>query len=304
MSFILNPADVASQFQQDIRSEISTLPEPLKIIGFLSTDNGPSHTYAQYTKQACEEIGIEFELCTLPKEDLEAAILVANEDESVHGIFVYYPVFTGEKDERIRNQVDPTKDVEGLCQHWTHKLYTNDRCVSHDHEDTRKAILPCTPLAMIKLLEAVGAYDNSVSAPLNGKVVSIFNRSEVVGRPLAAMLSNDGAQVYSFDENGAQLIEGENAKDIKISREEALSLSDIVITGVPSNEFPQIHASELKPGVIAFNFSSCTNLADDVTDFADKTILRIGPVTVTMCMRNALRLYRNFHSNRALNTSE
>ncbi len=299
MSFIVNPDVVTHQFHLEIKNEVSKLDEPLKIVGFLSTDGCASHTYAQYTKLACEEMGMIFELRELRKAELEAAISHANDDDTIHGIFVYYPLFNNEQDVYIRDQVDPSKDVEGLCQYWTSKLYANDR-FAVDGDKVRKAILPCTPLAIVKLLEAAGAYGTTHTQPLLGKVVSIFNRSEVVGRPLAVMLANDGAIVYSFDVDGPLLFDSPQPKEISISRAGALAQSDIVITGVPCANFSKVHAGELKPGVIAFNFSTYENLADDVAEFADKTILRVGPVTVAMCMRNALRLYRNFRLGSSL----
>ena len=59
-----------------------------------------------------------------------------------------------------------------------------------DEERTLKCIVPCTPLAIIKCLEYVNVYDKSleIGSQLKGKTISIINRSEVVGRPLAALL--------------------------------------------------------------------------------------------------------------------
>ena len=70
-----------------------------------------------------------------------------------------------------------------------------------DTEQARKCVLPCTPLAVVKILEHLGAYDDQHAAGdrMAGKTVTIVNRSEIVGRPLAAMLANDGATVYSVD---------------------------------------------------------------------------------------------------------
>lgn len=66
-----------------------------------------------------------------------------------------------------------------------------------DDAQTQKCVLPCTPLAVVKALEHLHAYDPSLPEGnrLRGKKVTVINRSEVVGRPLAAMLANDGAQV-------------------------------------------------------------------------------------------------------------
>ena len=64
---------------------------------------------------------------------------------------------------------------------------------------TKKSLLPCTPLAIIKLMEYLKVYDEALPMGdrMQGKSVVVINRSEIVGRPLAAMLANDGADVYS-----------------------------------------------------------------------------------------------------------
>jgi methylenetetrahydrofolate dehydrogenase (NAD+) len=64
-----------------------------------------------------------------------------------------------------------------------------------------KCILPCTPLAIIKILDFIGTYNSSLpyGDRLYGKTITVINRSEVVGRPLAALLANDGARVLSVD---------------------------------------------------------------------------------------------------------
>lgn len=66
---------------------------------------------------------------------------------------------------------------------------------------TVKSILPCTPLAIVKVLEHVGVYNSLLryGDRARGKVITVINRSEVVGRPLAALLANDGARVLSVD---------------------------------------------------------------------------------------------------------
>ena len=68
----------------------------------------------------------------------------------------------------------------------------------------KKCLLPCTALSVVKILEQCpGCYDavKPVGKKLEGKIVTVINRSEIVGRPLAAMLANDGADVYSVDIN-------------------------------------------------------------------------------------------------------
>ena len=128
-----------------------------------------------------------------------------------------------------------------------------------------------------------------------GKVITIFNRSEVIGRPLAVMMSNDGARVYSFDENGPLVFENAKPQETGISRAEALISSDIVITGVPSDKFEKIRPAEITADTVCLNFSSVPNFSEEFEDYPGTFIPRVGPMTVAMCIRNTVRLFQNFH---------
>ncbi len=145
------------------------------------------------------------------------------------------------------------------------------------------------------MLTEIGIYATDVERPIENRRVTIFNRSEVNGRPLAVMMSNDGALVYSFDVNGPLLFKDAKPQEIDITRAEALAVSDIVITGVPSRSFQKIRCDEIRQGTVCINFSSYPNFEDDINTHTDIYIPRVGPMTVAMCMRNTVRIYRNFH---------
>ena len=80
---------------------------------------------------------------------------------------------------------------------------------------------------------------------MKGRTITIINRSEVVGRPLAALLANDGAMVYSVDVSDIlEFSRGKNLEhkkykvhDSEKKLEDILPISDIVITGVPSPNY-------------------------------------------------------------------
>lgn len=292
----VDPATVAEKYIDDITAEVAMIDRPIRVAGFIATDDLPSISYAKATTARFNEIGISYDLRQVKRLDLEQAIVDANADPSLHGIFVYFPVFHSQQDNYLRNLVDFRKDIEAGSMYWVKKLYANDRFAING-DPTRKALLPCTPLAVIKMLTEVGAYGDPENdeRPIEGRVVTIFNRSEVNGRPLAVMMSNDGGSVYSFDINGPLLFENAKPKEIRISRQEALSKSDIVITGVPSKSFDRVQCDEIAPGTVCVNFSSFPNFADDIDTHTEIYIPKVGPMTVTMCMRNTLRLFRNFH---------
>ncbi|AOS84002.1 methylenetetrahydrofolate dehydrogenase [Chlorobaculum limnaeum] len=291
---VLEPNPVAASFRDAVRRQISEEQLTINIVGILASSDPASITYADYTRAGCEDVGIHFDLKVTDPESARSVLEAANSDSAVHGIFVYYPIWGDERDAELRDLISPHKDVEGLSPHWIGKLYANERF--DDAERRFKAILPCTPLAIIKLLEATEAYE-PFGLPFGGQQITIFNRSEVVGRPLAYMLSNDGARVYSFDINGGFVVDV-NSSDHEsrpVTREEALRQSDIVITGVPSPHFEKVRAEELKPGAICLNFSYIQNFEPEAREAASIYIPRVGPMTVAMCMRNALQLYRNYH---------
>jgi len=291
---ILEPNHAAASYRETVRQEIAGKGLKIRLCGILANEDSASEVYADYVRSGCAAVGIEFELIHCAPEEAMALLQRLNLDPAVHGIFIYYPIWHDHRDAELRDAILPAKDVEGLSTYWVRKLYANERY--DDDTRTRKSILPCTPLAIIKLLETTDAY-NPGGLPFQGQTIAVFNRSEVVGRPLAFMLSNDGARVFSFDVDGGVVIEpGSSGREsAAISRARALCEADVVITGVPSRSFEKIRADEIGPDTICMNFSSAPNFEHAAKETARLYIPRVGTMTVAMCMRNALRLYRNYH---------
>lgn len=295
MSGVLVSADeIAKPFRDSVRAAVASLGRPVTLRGILASERRASGVYADYTAKGCADVGIRFDLVNVSRHEVEDAIGAANDDPSVHGVIVYYPVFGGERDRTIQDVIAPEKDVEGLNSRWAYMLYHDVRSVD---ERGRKAILPCTPLAIVKALEHLGVYAEGAApkTQVRGKTATIFNRSEVVGRPLAAMLAHDGAKVYSFDLDGALLYEDHKTKETATSRAQALAESDIIITGVPARDFELVRKDEVKPGAVCVNFSTFKNMEDSVIERARAFLPRVGPITVAMLLRNTLRLFENYH---------
>ena len=161
---------------------------------------------------------------------MSAALSAANEDDAVHGILIYYPVFGaqpsffgGSMDDQLRDAIHPSKDVEGLCTSYRTALYRNVRRLDR----WRKSITPCTPLAVLKCLEHIGVHKRGPGSGMEGKVCSVVNRSEIVGRPLAAMLANDGATVYSIDIDSIYVMRKGEMIPTDLSPEAAIKASDV-----------------------------------------------------------------------------
>lgn len=190
--------------------------------------------------------------------------MTANHDDSIDGIIVYYPIFNDRQDQYLQQITDVSKDVEGLSHQYIFNLYQNNRFL--DEEKVQKSVLPCTPLAVIKILEYLRIYNTILpyGNRLFGHSITVVNRSEVVGRPLAALLANDGACVYSVDLNGVQQFtrgEGIKKKRHEVVEKEGwglqdcVPLSDVVISGVPGDSF-NFPTELLRDGAVCINFST------------------------------------------------
>jgi methylenetetrahydrofolate dehydrogenase (NAD+) len=209
--------------------------------------------------------GFNFTVSQIDKDELEDSLLSANADPSIHGIIIYYPVFSPTQDQYLRQLVSLQKDVEGLCATYLSNMYQNIRFLDAP-TNVQKSILPCTPLAVIKILEYLHVYNSILpyGNRLFGRTIAVVNRSEVVGRPLAALLANDGATVYSIDVTGIQLFSrGTGIRKRKhevtekpgLTMDEALPLCDVVISGVPGEKF-KIPVDKVREGAVCINFST------------------------------------------------
>ncbi|EJS42840.1 mtd1p [Saccharomyces arboricola H-6] len=275
------------------------------LVGFLANNDPAARMYATWTQKTSESMGFRYDLRVIEDKDfLEEAIIQANNDDAVNGIMVYFPVFGNAQDQYLQQVVCKEKDVEGLNHVYYQNLYHNVRYL--DKENRLKSILPCTPLAIVKILEFLKIYNNLLPEGnrLYGKKCIVINRSEIVGRPLAALLANDGATVYSVDVNNIQkFTRGERLKlnkhhveDLGEFSEDLLKKcsldADVVITGVPSEKY-KFSTEYIKDGAVCINFACTKNFSDDVKEKASLYVPMTGKVTIAMLLRNMLRLVEN-----------
>lgn len=168
---------------------------------------------------------------------------------------------------------------------------------------TVKSILPCTPLAIVKVLEHVGVYNRLLryGDRARGKVITVINRSEVVGRPLSALLANDGARVFSVDIDSIVEFSKRPTNDtskynahhvvnpVDVTLEQALGVSDVVISAVPVENY-KVPTRWLKDGCVCVNVAGEKNFETDVRDRASIYVPSVGVMTIAMLQRNLLRL--------------
>lgn len=339
---LLKVDPIAEAFRAEVKNGLAALRHRTPtLIGILATNASPSRFYADFTRKQCEGLGVRFilkEVGSAVKQNegeearsdgdgVEEVIIEANEDDNVDGIMVYYPIFGGQQDHYLQQIVSPLKDVEGLHSKFHYNLYHNIRFITPASlastipsskvtqpiiddippPGTVKSIIPCTPLGVVKCLEYIGVYNNILTYGdrAYGKTVTVINRSEVVGRPLAALLANDGARVFSADidsiqeytkrprfsnpTSARQYLPHHTSHLCTLSLEECLAISDVVISAVPSASY-KVKTEWLKEGCICVNVAADKNFEKDVRDKASIYIPAVGKVTILMLLRNLLRL--------------
>ena len=177
-------------------------------------ENPASQIYVKKKKESCEKLGITHTQITFP-ENISEDILVdkieeLNKDDSIDGILVQLPLPSHIDENRVINSIRVDKDVDGFSPENVGKMILGQEC-----------FLPCTPAGVLEIIK----YFNIDTV---GKNVTIFGRSNIVGRPIANLLSQKpyNANVTLF-----------HSKSLMIDILYNLRYSDIVILAVGSPNF-------------------------------------------------------------------
>ncbi|MBO4388345.1 MAG: bifunctional 5,10-methylenetetrahydrofolate dehydrogenase/5,10-methenyltetrahydrofolate cyclohydrolase [Spirochaetales bacterium] len=137
-------------------------------------DNPSSRSYVRTKRRACEQVGIDhrdfFLDSSISQEALLELVAGLNADDSVDGILVQLPLPPGIDERLVIDSIDPAKDVDGFTPVNMGNLLIGNPCLA-----------PCTPAG---ILEMIDYY----SIRTEGKSICIIGRSNIVGKPLAAML--------------------------------------------------------------------------------------------------------------------
>lgn len=183
---ILAGKDVASAMKRQaktvIESNLQRLGRAPKLaIIMVGEDNAASQTYVRNKLKACDETGIINETIILPQNCTQADILSKikelNQDKTTDGILVQLPLPAHINVAEVQEAIRPDKDVDGFGKEHMGACWLNV-----------PGIRPCTPAGIMALLHY---YD----IPLAGKNCLIIGRSNIVAKPLAAMLLSEDATV-------------------------------------------------------------------------------------------------------------
>jgi len=174
----LDGKQIAAEMREEIKNEVAALTaEGLRPgLGVLLVGDDPaSRSYVSAKEKACAEAGILSREVKLPatagKAEILAAVRAFNEAADIHGILVQLPLPDSSIEEEVLNTILPEKDVDGF-----HPVNVGRMMLG------LPACLPCTPHGILHILKRSGF-------PVKGKHVVVVGRSNIVGRPLANLLS-------------------------------------------------------------------------------------------------------------------
>lgn len=152
-----------------------------RLVVFLVGEDPASSVYVRGKAKDCAECGIDSEVVILPddtgEEELLARIQAENDDIATHGILVQLPLPSQINEKEVIEAIDPVKDVDGFTAINVGRL--------HIGEET---LLPCTPSGCIYMIESLGVE-------IAGKEAVVIGRSNIVGKPVASLLTARNATV-------------------------------------------------------------------------------------------------------------
>ena len=283
---LIDGAAIGRLVRRDVAAEV----ERLKALGItpglsvvLVGDDPASAVYVRSKGKACEEAGMRGETIRLPAETAEDALLAQvdrlNADPNVHGILVQMPLPRHIAADKVIRRIRPEKDVDGFHPVNVGKLSIGER----------DGFVPCTPAGAIELLVRSGVETR-------GKDAVIVGRSNIVGKPMAALLMQDAP-------GGNATVTVCHSRTSNLAGH--IRRADIVIAAIGKPEM--ITGDMIKPGAVVIDvginrvndaaapkgyrivgdvhFASARDVASLITPVPGG----VGPMTIAMLMKNTVR---------------
>ncbi len=283
---IIDGAAIGKAMRAELAGEIAGLAKKgvkpgLAVV--LVGENPASQVYVRMKGKACEEAGMHSETIRLPAETSEADLLAVvdrlNTDPRIHGMLVQLPLPKHINSERVLLRIDPAKDVDGFHPVNVGKVSIGDPT----------GFRPATPYGVQKLLLRTNVETKGAHAVIVG-------RSNIVGRPMAALLLQNGP-----GGNATVTVCHSNTRDIASVTRQA----DILIVAIGKPEF--VTGNMVKPGAVVIDVG--VNRVDDPSNkngyrlvgdvqFAEAKRVAsaitpvpggVGPMTITMLLYNTVQ---------------
>ncbi len=276
MSEILDGKWLSSTIREELKDKVSQvkgvrLP---KLVVVLVGDDPASHTYVNAKEKACKDVGFISRVHRLSaettNEELLTLIKSLNDDETVDGILVQMPIPKHLDSKSVILTIDPEKDVDGFHPINVGRLHSNE-----------KTFVPCTPLGVMKLLEA---YEINVS----GMNTVVLGRSHLVGRPIAQLLVNANATVTICHSRSKHI-------------DEICRRADLIVAAVGVPHF--VKKDWVKKGAVVVDVgihrSEDNKIIGDVVadamemaSFMTPVPKGVGPMTIAMLLSNTFDAYQ------------
>ena len=274
MTKIISGTDLAKKLRAEIKEEATILQQKgitptLAVV--LVGDNKASKSYVNSKHKACLENNINSVKIELDEnistDSLLNEIEKLNNDSEVHGILVQLPLPKHIDAEQILNAVSPKKDVDGFHPINVGKLVIGEA-----------KLIPCTPLGILEMIKSTGDE-------IDGKLALVIGRSNIVGKPISTLLLQNNATVITVHSKTKNL-------------DSLLEQADIIVSCVGSAHFltGEEKVKETVTIIDVGNNYKDGKLVGDVNleNFMGKVKYispvpgGVGPLTITMLMRNTL----------------
>ena len=274
----INGREVAKNWKDEITKRVSELTVQPHLAVVLVGDNPASQVYVRNKEKACAQTGIRSTVIRLKEDctqvELENVVRSLNTDDSVHGILVQLPLPTHINEADILALINPKKDVDGFHAINSGRLMNG-----------QKGFVPCTPLGIMKLLEA---YE----IPLEGKHAVIVGRSKIVGKPIAMLLLAHNATVTICHSKTRNL-------------EEFTRQADVLIAAVGKANF--ITPEMVKAGAVVVDVGinrvngqivgDVDTRVNEIASYITPVPGGVGQMTIAMLLSNTVDAARNLNKN-------
>lgn len=271
---IIDGKAIAATMRQTFKARVDLLAQrgerPGLVVILVGADPA-SQVYVRNKVNGCLAIGMHSEKLEYPADVAPQVVLEKiaelNSDASVHGILVQLPLPPQFNEQEILEAIAPEKDVDGFHAENVGALLQG-----------KPRFIPCTPYGVIKMLEASGV-------DLVGLDAVVIGRSNIVGKPMAALLINAGATVTVCHSKTKNLAEH-------------VARADLVVAAVGRAKF--VTPEMLKPGAVVIDvginrlpdgtlcgdvdFAACAAVAGQITPVPGG----VGPMTITMLLANTI----------------
>lgn len=278
---------IANEIQRELKNEIQTLKGRKPCLAVIMVgSHPPSQIYVARKTQACANIGMASVRMELSHEASENEILrlidQLNQDPVVDGILVQLPLPPHINPFKITSAIDPAKDVDGF-----HPLNVGKLLIGEDD-----GFYPCTPLGIKTLIDRSGI-------DLTGQHALVIGRSNIVGKPMAAMLMQS-----AIGGNATVTIANRHTKNLK-----SLCLAaDMIIVAVGKPKL--ITADMVRQGCVVIDVGinkidnpsspSGYQIVGDVDfenvkhkcSFITPVPKGVGPMTIAMLLSNTMLSYK------------